>query len=138
MAATVQSALEISQPATVPVTSWVISASTVSGADDKTSNVSMVCGVHLHVYVCVCEQGDVRATASTKVHVSRVKMAPRCAAALLSTSAPRVRLINVTIVVTASVSPATALYPQGTSPAGKCTCALVHFACEGSQSLSSW
>lgn len=75
----------------------------------------------VRVYVFVCEQEAVKATASTKVHVYRGKMAPNCAAACPSILAAHVRLINVTIVVTASVSPATVLHPQWTSPAGRST-----------------
>lgn len=79
----------------------------------------LVSGALTCLWLFVCEQEAVKATASTKVHVYRVKMAPNCAAACLSTLAARVRLTNVTIVVTASVSPAAVLHPQGTSPAGR-------------------
>lgn len=44
-------------------------------------------------------------------------MAPKCAAVCLSTLAAHVRLTSVTIVVTASVSPAMVSHLQGTSPA---------------------
>lgn len=69
--------------------------------------------------LCVYEQEAVKATARTKAHVYRVKTAPNCAAVCLSTPAPHVRLTSVTIVVMASVFPATVSHLQGTSPAGK-------------------
>lgn len=90
MEAIVPSVLETSRPAAVQLTSLVTSASTEA----------------------------VKATAYTKVHVYRVKMVPRCAAVCPSTVAVHVRLTNVTTVVTESVSPATVLQLQGTSPVG--------------------
>lgn len=74
------------------------------------------------VCVCVCEQGAVRATASTKVHACRLKTAPSCAAVSLGTWEPPVRSTNATTVVTASVSPPTVSHPRVTSPAGRNTC----------------
>ena len=59
-----------------------------------------------------------KATARTKVHVSRVPTALNSAAVCPSTLAARVRLTSVTIAVTANVSPTTVSL-QGNSPAGK-------------------
>lgn len=59
-----------------------------------------------------------KATARTKVHVSRVPMALNSAAVCPSTPAAHVRLTSVTIAVTANVSPTTVSH-QGNSPAGK-------------------